>query len=174
MKIDENIKQILDRPLPAKALKQHPSKSFLTTINPIYVVERLNEAFGVGGWHYQSEVVEGDSKMKVVKCTFTVDEYDIRIEQFGGNDNPDVGDAYKGAATDALTKIGSYLGIGAHVWKGEGIPKKETGNWESGKIEQKEKELFNAQDLGKCDKCGGPNVLSKAGKPYCKAVCWKN
>ena len=175
MKIPENVKQILDRPLPPEALKPHPSKSFLTTINPIYVVERLNEAFGVGEWHYTTEVVEQDKPMKVVKCTFTVEEYGIHLEQFGGNDNKDVGDAYKGAATDALTKIGSYLGIGAHVWKGKGVPKNNSGgNWESGKIDQKEKAIFDAQDLGTCDKCGAPNKLSKVGKPYCSSLCWKS
>ena len=39
----------------------------------------------------------------------------IAIEQFGGNDNPDRGDAYKGACTDALSKCASYLGIGMDV-----------------------------------------------------------
>ena len=41
----------------------------------------------------------------------------VKLEAYGGNDNPDRGDAYKGAMTDALTKIGSFLGIGADVWK---------------------------------------------------------
>jgi hypothetical protein len=41
----------------------------------------------------------------------------IKLEAYGGNDNVDRGDAYKGAMTDALTKIGSFLGIGADVWK---------------------------------------------------------
>jgi len=27
-------------------------------------------------------------------------------------------------------------------------------------------------DLGKCPKCGAPNKLSKAGKPYCSKTCW--
>lgn len=56
-------------------------------------------------------------KMVTVKVTFTVPEYGIELEQFGGNDNGDKGDALKGATTDALTKIGSYLGIGQDVWK---------------------------------------------------------
>lgn len=55
--------------------------------------------------------------MVTVKASFTVPEYGIELEQFGGNDNADKGDALKGAATDALTKIGSYLGIGQDVWK---------------------------------------------------------
>jgi len=44
----------------------------------------------------------------------------IKLEAYGGNDNVDRGDAYKGAMTDALTKIGSFLGIGADVWKDKG------------------------------------------------------
>lgn len=26
--------------------------------------------------------------------------------------------------------------------------------------------------LGKCEKCSAPNLLSKAGKPYCSKKCW--
>ena len=48
----------LKEPLPAKALKPHPSKSFLTTINSIYVTERLNDVFGIGSWQTKSEIVE--------------------------------------------------------------------------------------------------------------------
>lgn len=106
-------------PLPAKALKPHPSKSFLTTINSIYVTERLNDVFGIGSWQTRSEIVENSQKMIVVKTTLIIPEYGISYECYGGNDNADRGDAYKGAVTDALTKIGSWLGIGAEVWKNE-------------------------------------------------------
>jgi len=58
----------------------------------------------------------------VIKARFT--SGDIYIENFGGNDNADLGDAYKGACTDALTKIGSYLEIGMDVFKGKGKIKK--------------------------------------------------
>ena len=108
--------EALRAPLPNEAIKQHPTKTYLHTVNPIYVVDRLNEVFGIGGWTIRHEVIERD-KMIVVHATFQADEYGIRLEQFGGNDNPDRGDAYKGACTDALTKIGSYMGIGADVWK---------------------------------------------------------
>jgi hypothetical protein len=110
---------MLNEPLPAKALKQHPTKAFLTTINSIYVTERLNKVFGVGSWTVKPEVIEADAKMVVVKTTLTIPEYGIYYECYGGNDNADRGDAYKGAVTDAITKIGSWLGIGAEVWKNE-------------------------------------------------------
>lgn len=110
---------MLQEPLPAKALKQHPTKAFLTTINSIYVTERLNDVFGVGSWQIRPEIIEAHDKMIVVKTTLTIPEYGIYYECYGGNDNPDRGDAYKGAVTDAITKIGSWMGIGAEVWKNE-------------------------------------------------------
>ena len=109
----------LKEPLPAKALKQHPTKAFLTTINSIYVTERLNDVFGVGAWRVKPELQEADGKMVVVKTTLTIPEYGIEYECYGGNDNADRGDAFKGAVTDAITKIGSWMGIGAEVWKNE-------------------------------------------------------
>lgn len=113
-------KALLDKPLPPEAIKPHPTKNYLSTIKAIYVTERLNEVFGVGGWCIKSDVVERDNKMIVVKISFSVPEYGIEYESYGGNDNSDRGDAYKGAVTDAITKIGSWLGIGADVFKGLG------------------------------------------------------
>jgi hypothetical protein len=118
---------LLNKPLPPEALKQHPSKSFLTTINSIYVTERLNDVFGIGAWKLSTEPISENQKEKgnifvVCKTTIEIPEYGIRYECFGGNDNSDYGDAYKGATTDAITKIGSWLGIGAHVWKNQGTP----------------------------------------------------
>lgn len=117
---------LLNEPLPPEALKQHPTKAYLTTINAIYVTERLNQVFGVGAWQTHVEEVttmpSGKNVMVVTKTCFEVEEYGIHLEVYGGNDNADLGDAYKGSMTDALTKIGSYLGIGAHVWKNQATP----------------------------------------------------
>jgi hypothetical protein len=65
--------------------------------------------------------------MVVVKATVTIPEYGIEIEQYGGNDNPDRGDAYKGACTDALSKCASYLGVGMDVYKGLRDERLKTG-----------------------------------------------
>lgn len=114
-------KEILDalaEPLPKEAVGQHPTKSYLSTIKAIYVVERLNKVFGINGWHQRNEVISSSGQMKVVHSFLEVPEYGITLENFGGNDNPDEGDAWKGAATDALTKMASYLGIGMDVFKG--------------------------------------------------------
>ncbi len=109
----------LKQPLPAEAVNPHPTKNYLSSIKAIYVVERLNDVFGLGGWFCTNEIVTVDGKMVVAKSTFNAPEYGIVIPDiFGGNDNPDLGDAHKGACTDALTKIGSYLYIGMDVYKG--------------------------------------------------------
>jgi hypothetical protein len=112
---------LLNQPLPAEAVKPHPTKNYLSSINAIYVTERLNQVFGVGQWQTHVEEVttaqSGKNVMVVTKTCFEVEEYGIHLEAYGGNDNSDLGDAYKGSMTDAITKIGSYLGIGADVLK---------------------------------------------------------
>jgi hypothetical protein len=133
--VPEEVVKALYKPLPPEAVTQHPTKSFLSTIKVIYVVERLNEVFGLGQWFVTNEIVEKATQrsinkkgevyekpepMVIVKSVLTVPKYGIRVEAFGGNDNPDLGDAYKGACTDALSKMGSYLGVGIDVYKGKG------------------------------------------------------
>jgi hypothetical protein len=115
--LPEDVKVKLKEPLPREAVSPNPQKPGLSAIKVIYVVERLNDVFGLNGWHVDNEVVE-TGPMVVVRATLSVPRYAISIEQFGGNDNPDRGDAYKGACTDALSKCSSYLGIGMDVYKG--------------------------------------------------------
>lgn len=123
IKLNQDQQELLKKPLPVEAVKQHPTKTYLSSIKAIYVVERLNDVFGLGGWEVENIVVKEEGKWVVVKSTFTAKEYGITIRDiFGGNDNADLGDAYKGACTDALTKIGSYLGIGMDVFKGLSEP----------------------------------------------------
>jgi hypothetical protein len=115
--LPEDLKVKLKEPLPREAVSPNPQKPGLSGIKVIYVVERLNDVFGLNGWHIDNEIVE-TGRMVVVRATLTIPKYSIAIEQFGGNDNPDRGDAYKGACTDALSKCASYLGIGMDVYKG--------------------------------------------------------
>ena len=117
LQLPDDVKAKLKEPLPREAVSPNPQKPGLSVIKVIYVVERLNEVFGLNGWHVDNEVVE-TGRMVVVRATLSIPRYAIAIEQFGGNDNPDRGDAYKGACTDALSKCASYLGIGMDVYKG--------------------------------------------------------
>jgi len=117
VELPEDLKKKLKEPLPREAVSPNPQRPGLSVIKVIYIVERLNDVFGLNGWQVCNEIVE-TGKMVVVRATLSIPRYGIAVEQFGGNDNPDRGDAYKGACTDALSKCASYLGIGMDVYKG--------------------------------------------------------
>ena len=140
-KVTKEMREALRMPLPVGAVTKQPTKTFLSSIKAIYVTERLNDVFGVGSWHLRvNHVTTTDKSMVVVKVEFSIPEYGIYFECYGGNDNGgensknfDLGDAYKGATTDALTKIGSYLEIGIDVFKGLGntapAPQQQFKKW---------------------------------------------
>lgn len=140
-KVTKEMREALRMPLPVGAVTKHPTKTFLSSIKAIFVTERLNDVFGVGSWQIKvNHVTTTDKSMVVVKVEFSIPEYGIYFECYGGNDNGgensknfDLGDAYKGATTDALTKIGSYLEIGIDVFKGLGntapAPQQQPKKW---------------------------------------------
>jgi len=129
---NKELKDKLGKKLPDWAIKKHPTKSTMSVIHPMAVVDRLNEVFGVGNWNTKVEYIKsyewsqktktGDRKVfsACSKIALDVPEKNIHLEQFGGSTNDDEGDALKGSATDGLTKIASYLGIGAEIYKGHG------------------------------------------------------
>jgi hypothetical protein len=125
-KVTKEMRDALRAPLPEKAISKHPTKTYLSSIKAIYVTERLNDVFGVGSWQLRTDFIHmGDGGSVVTKTSLTIPEYGIYLESFGGNDNGgeasknfDLGDAYKGSTTDAITKICSYLEIGIDVFKG--------------------------------------------------------
>ena len=147
--------EALKKPLHKEAVKQHPTKTFLSSIKAIYVTERLNEVFGCGSWRLKVEhITTTEKSMVVVKVIFEIPEYSVYYESFGGNDNGglnsknfDLGDAYKGATTDAITKIGSYLGIGISVFKGNGnVEQPKSKPIMSTESLKKEIDAFTSQD----------------------------
>lgn len=126
--VTKEMREQLRRPLPNSAVTRHPTKTFLSSIKSIYVTERLNEVFGVGGWTTKVEMLDIDKSngMVLVMLTFEVPRYGIFYQCPAGNDNGgadkrgfDLGDACKGAVSDAIGKIGSWLEIGIDVYKGE-------------------------------------------------------
>jgi len=118
-KITTEMRDKLREPLPPEAVSQHPTKSYLSSIKSIYVVERINDVFGLGSWTLKSEVIERLEKFVVVKAILEIPGVGFYGEAYGGNDNSDIGDAYKGATTDGLTKIAAQqLEIGIDVFKG--------------------------------------------------------
>lgn len=120
------LRRALRSELAALAIRENP-ESERSAVNPMFVIERLNDCFGESGWTADYKVAESNSKMVVVECLLRCwhpwveprpEKADIIRRAFGGNDNADRGDAYKGACTDALTKAASHLGIAHQVYKG--------------------------------------------------------
>lgn len=130
--LDTKLVLKLEEKIPQWAIKPHPTKAKMTVIHPMAVIERLNDVFGVGEWEFKTEYIQcnpfvqktqkgsRDMFMSAVKGILLVPKYSIHLEQYGGSSNDDMGDALKGGATDSLTKIASYLGIGASIYKGQG------------------------------------------------------
>lgn len=159
-KLSQTQKDLIAKPLPAEAVTQHPTKTYLSSIKAIYVTERLNEVFGFWWWTIKVKKEEHWEKgMVVVHVTFEVPEYWFYYECFGWNDNGgetsknfDLWDAYKWATTDAITKIASWIGIWAEVFKGKQkwgnkSQPKETPTGET--IDDDNKEWFNEENWGK-------------------------
>ena len=126
--IPEEVINQLKQPLPMDAISANndPKKKGLSSIKSIYIVERLNQVFGLGQWFQSAKFVEKVAKPEgsgkgdsiVLKSILVVPKYGIYFEAYGGNDNYDPGDAYKGACTDALTKMAAFLYVGMDVFKG--------------------------------------------------------
>jgi len=66
--LPEDLKVKLKEPLPREAVSPNPQKPGLSGIKVIYVVERLNDVFGLNGWHIDNEIVE-TGRMVVVRAT---------------------------------------------------------------------------------------------------------
>ena len=134
--------ELLKKPLPPEAIKPHPTKQGMSAINAIHVVERLNDVFGIGAWQTETNLLHHSSEKKVsakgreyveytcvVQTKFTIPDYPIKHCVIASSTNEDIGDAAKGAITDALTKIASWLGIGMDIWKARDTasqPQRET------------------------------------------------
>ena len=129
-------------PLPPEAIAAHPRMAGLSTIKGIFVTERLNEVFGVGGWVVKTDLSspitsaiattrDGRERLEytaVAKTIFTVNAHDIYYECIASSTNSDPGDSAKGATTDAITKIASWIGIGIDVYKGKHVAAPKPAN----------------------------------------------
>lgn len=124
---------LIAKPLPPQAVKPHPTRAGMSTIKAIFVTERFNDVFGIGEWTIRTELLAPISSITrttnygkerteytaLAKTILEVPAYGIYYECIASSTNDDMGDAAKGATTDAITKIASYIGIGIAVFKGE-------------------------------------------------------
>lgn len=118
-------------------------------------VTRLNQVLGPGGWTFQVKDhglnAEADEFWVLGTLEATIDGALVRREQFGSNKikrarqsgNPlDIGFDLKGAATDALKKTASLIGVGLYLsHKDGGVPATEESTTTAG-------------DQLVCDTCG--------------------
>jgi hypothetical protein len=96
----------------------------MTAIAAIGITMRLNQVFGYGAWQIRTDNMRTrpiDMKgstwyYSTCKVIFNVPEYDIHYECEAGSQNKEEGDSAKGAITDSITKIASWMGIGWEVY----------------------------------------------------------
>ena len=172
-KLSDKQLEELRKPFPAEAISQHPTKTFLSTIKAIYVTERLNNIFGIGGWDLQYSIIEDTTDYVTVQGRIVIPEYSIQTPmQFGGHTkigkNTEPADGYKSAMTDCQSKCASYLEIGIDVFKG----KVKGGSTNRPKT-----------PAGSPQEQAGGNADTKKQCPYCKEwhtglypkcmKCWK-
>lgn len=123
-RLSKEIEAKLLVPMPPESITRHPTKTFLSTIKAIYIVERLNEVFGMGMWGLEHEIIEDSTEYVTVRGRIVLHEYGIATPyQYGGHTKTGKGteaaDGYKSAVTDCQSKCASYLGIGIDVFKGK-------------------------------------------------------
>lgn len=109
----------------ADALTADTSRGFaLTSIKPQYIKERLNTVVGIDGWKFRGEYVQVDGGVIYLGAlTLVIDGTEITHEAPGfAAHKRNLGDTYKGAQTDALSKCASFFGIGNEVFKGNVTP----------------------------------------------------
>lgn len=131
-KRDEIYKK-LTAPFPDKAYAADITRSdkVLTSLKAQYVVERLNEVFGLGMWKLTGEWREVDDGVMFfgeLQASYQDGENLVTIATgpvpgFGGVDHANSGDAYKSARTDCLSKSASLLGVGNEMYKGNVEPR---------------------------------------------------
>jgi hypothetical protein len=131
-KRDEIYKKLI-APFPDKAYSADISRSekVLTSLKAHYVVERLNEVFGLGMWKLTGDWKDVDDGILFIgELSASYEDGDKLVTLttgpvpgFGGVDHATSGDAYKSARTDCLSKSASLLGVGNEMYKGNVEPR---------------------------------------------------
>lgn len=117
----QEIYKKLKADFPTEAYSEDRSRGFsLTSLKAQYIVERLNETVGIDGWELTGEFKEVDGGVLYFgKLTLHVDGKSVTKEGQGfSKDKNNVGDMYKSARTEALSKAASHFGVGDAMYKG--------------------------------------------------------
>jgi hypothetical protein len=98
--------------------------SGFTGYKPQYIVDAMNEVFGIGGWGFEeisNEIAEGEKAVLVIsQVRVFLKNIDFHPSGWGQAriTKGDIGDARKGAQTDAIKKALSYFSIGNRAYQG--------------------------------------------------------
>lgn len=117
----------LRAPFTKDAYSADTSRGFaLTSLKAQYVLERLNEVLGFMNWSHGGEYEVQDDGSVLFKGALVVN-LDGRTNKFFGvgfsAKKKNIGDAYKSAKTDSLSKCASQVGVGNDAFKGLVDPK---------------------------------------------------
>ena len=137
----------LRKKFPSKAYKEVSFGRGFTSIDAYYVIERLNDIFGLDGWVVEAhEWVRSDSSVACIG-TLTANVKDKQSEvitRHGVGDatviKGNVAEAYKKAFTNLISKTASYIEIGLDVYQGKHaddpyLDKQSQGGASTGDIE---------------------------------------
>ncbi len=172
-------REILEQEFDQSQIKQRKgagSRTFPYVDTPA-VIRRLNEAFE-GEWNFKVvNHIESESEVVVLGELSTAE---ISKQQFGSKlilKNSTLGDNLKAAASDALKKCASLLGVGLHIYDDSELAVEENGNrlsqeqsqtiyslneqlgWKSKELQDKIAERFEGKSLHKLSKDEAEKVI---------------
>lgn len=128
--MEQNL-ELLRQPFPPEMIEQ---KDGFDYIPHAFITARLNEALGVGGWSYTVISTQWIAAEDTIVChgriTALIAGEHVMREHWGGQrinrkrrnpdgspgDIVDISNDYKGAATDALKKCATLLGVGEQLY----------------------------------------------------------
>lgn len=114
----------LARPFPAALIKQKPGKFAADYVDHATVNARLLEIVGPFNWTIDAPITNADGI--IVGCTATlhvvIDGEEIHITEVGDVEHPGPNSAtnLKSASSDALKRCAMRIGLGLHLWAGDG------------------------------------------------------
>ena len=124
MSLNEQAINVITRPLPKDKIKTRPGKANMSFsyITPDFVIETLNEAFQFN-WNTRLVYQAMHENVAVVGLELSVPAEDgssVAKQQFGSCEvtrGLGIGEAFKGAASDALKKCATLLGLGLELYQ---------------------------------------------------------
>lgn len=130
----DKVLELMMTPLPQAAFKQHPTKTYLTTISPDYSRERLTKIFGLYGigwgltwdpahterWTTTTSTNKPRYHFALLQAEFwfKLGDETISFPVTGYSDNDNLGDAMSGAKTNAVGQGAKQLLFQLHIYKG--------------------------------------------------------